>query len=80
MVGLYAKFSYEKLLPFLKRSNSYPIQQAFDICKARSFYPEMVYLLGRMGSTKEALTIILHKVMFIIFQTISWVRIFLSYF
>lgn len=62
MVGLYATFAHEKLLPFLKRSNNYPIQQAFDICKAKLFYPEMVYLLGRMGNTREALTIILQKV------------------
>uniref|UniRef100_A0A336LZS8 Fructose-1,6-bisphosphatase isozyme 2 n=1 Tax=Culicoides sonorensis TaxID=179676 RepID=A0A336LZS8_CULSO len=61
MVELYANFSHEKLLPFLKRSNNYPIQEAYDICKVRSFYPEMVYLLGRMGNTKEALSIILNK-------------------
>ncbi|XP_055681248.1 vacuolar protein sorting-associated protein 41 homolog [Lutzomyia longipalpis] len=61
MVGLYAKYAREKLLPFLKRSNKYPIQEAYDICKERLYYPEMVYLLGRMGNTREALSILLHK-------------------
>lgn len=58
---LYAKYAPEKLLSFLRRSNSYPIQEALDICKRELFYPEMVYLLGRMGNTHEALTIIISK-------------------
>uniref|UniRef100_A0A1L8DVT6 Vacuolar protein sorting-associated protein 41 homolog n=1 Tax=Nyssomyia neivai TaxID=330878 RepID=A0A1L8DVT6_9DIPT len=61
MVSLYAKYAREKLLPFLKRSNKYPIQEAYDICKEKLFYPEMVFLLGRMGNTREALSILLHK-------------------
>ena len=59
LVALYAKYSPGKLLQFLKRSNNYPIQEAYDICKAKAFYPEMVYLLGRMGNTREALSIII---------------------
>ncbi|KAJ9598465.1 hypothetical protein L9F63_010861, partial [Diploptera punctata] len=58
LVQLYADFSREKLLPFLRRSDQYPIQQAIDICQQRCFYPEMVYLLGRIGNTKEALVLI----------------------
>lgn len=61
LVNLYAKFDKDKLLPFLRRSNNYPIQEALDICKRELFYPEMVYLLGRMGNTSEALNIIIHK-------------------
>nr|XP_019538216.2 vacuolar protein sorting-associated protein 41 homolog [Aedes albopictus] len=61
LVTLYAKYDPSKLLSFLKRSNNYPIQEAFDICKQKLFYPEMVYLLGRMGNTREALSIIIHK-------------------
>lgn len=61
MVDLYAKYAPEKLLSFLRRSNSYPIQEALDICKRELFYREMVYLLGRMGNTHEALTIIIRN-------------------
>lgn len=61
LVNLYAKFDSKKLLSFLKRSNNYPIQEALDICKREFFYEEMVYLLGRMGNTSEALSIIIHK-------------------
>lgn len=55
LVKLYAKFAREKLLPLLKRSDNYPIQEALNICKERSYYPELVYLLGRIGNSKEAL-------------------------
>lgn len=61
-MNLYAKHKPDKLLPFLKRSHNYPIQEAFDICKRELFYPEMVYLLGRMGNTREALFIIIHNI------------------
>uniref|UniRef100_A0A182NF47 Fructose-1,6-bisphosphatase isozyme 2 n=1 Tax=Anopheles dirus TaxID=7168 RepID=A0A182NF47_9DIPT len=61
LVTLYARYEPEKLLSFLKRSNSYPIQEAYDICQGLQFYPEMVYLLDKMGSTREALAIIMHN-------------------
>lgn len=61
LVTLYAEHEPSKLLPFLKRSKNYPIQKALDICKRQLFYPEMVFLLGRMGSTKEALSIIINQ-------------------
>lgn len=48
-------------MPFLKRSNSYPIEEALNVCSSRLFYPEMVYLNGRMGNTIEALSIIIRK-------------------
>lgn len=61
LVKLYADFAREKLLPLLRRSDHYPIQEALNICKDRCFYPEMVYLLGRIGNTKEALNLIIQK-------------------
>ncbi|XP_076655812.1 vacuolar protein sorting-associated protein light [Halictus rubicundus] len=57
LVRLYADYSRDKLLPLLRRSDNYPIQQALDICSQRQFYPEMVYLLGRIGNTSEALAL-----------------------
>ncbi|KZC05745.1 Vacuolar protein sorting-associated protein 41 like protein [Dufourea novaeangliae] len=61
LVRLYADYCRDKLLPLLRRSNSYPIQQAFDICSQRQFYSEMVYLLGRIGNTSEALALMTGK-------------------
>lgn len=61
LVELYAKFNRNKLLPFLKRSNSYPIEDALSICTTKLYYPEMVYLNGRMGNTTEALVIIIEN-------------------
>lgn len=62
LVGLYAKYDRSKLLPFLRRSNDYVMQEALAICKREGFHAEMVYLLGRMGSVVEALNIIIHSV------------------
>ncbi|CAD7086533.1 unnamed protein product [Hermetia illucens] len=62
LVNLYAKYDRDKLLSFLKRSDRYPIQEAFDTCKRELFYPEMVYLLGRMGCIRDALNIIMHNI------------------
>ncbi|KNC26991.1 hypothetical protein FF38_02345 [Lucilia cuprina] len=62
LVGLYAIYNRSKLLPFLRRSKHYHIQEALNICKSKSFHPEMVYLLGQMGNVTEALNIIIHKI------------------
>lgn len=61
LVRLYAKYARGKLLPFLKCSDNYPIQEALDVCQSNEFYPEMVFLLGRIGNTREALQIIIEK-------------------
>ncbi|CAH1107551.1 unnamed protein product [Psylliodes chrysocephalus] len=61
LVRLYAVFAREKLLSFLKKSDHYPIQEALDICQKQKYYPEMVYLLGRIGDTKEALALIINE-------------------
>lgn len=58
LVKLYAEYDREKLLPLLRRSDHYPIQEALDICQKQKFYPEMIYLLGRVGDTMEALELI----------------------
>ncbi|CAL8095998.1 unnamed protein product [Orchesella dallaii] len=58
MVSLYADYEPTYLIRFLKSSDSYPMQEALNICKEREMYPEMIFLLGRMGNTKEALRLI----------------------
>eukprot|EP00099_Drosophila_melanogaster_P001033 NP_001036415.2 light, isoform F [Drosophila melanogaster] len=64
LISLYAIFDRNKLLPFLKRSKDYDIQEALVICKQENFYPEIVYLLGCMGGVEasEALNIIIHRI------------------
>ncbi|XP_061193823.1 vacuolar protein sorting-associated protein 41 homolog isoform X5 [Saccostrea echinata] len=61
LVKLYAEFAPKKLLPFLKSSIHYPLQKAMDECQVRGLIPEQVYLLGRMGDLKKALTLITTK-------------------
>lgn len=62
LVKLYAHFAPQKLLPLLKRSDNYPIQSALSICQENHLYPEMVYLLGRIGNTKEALQLVINQI------------------
>lgn len=62
LVKLYANFAPHKLLPLLRRSNNYPIQEALSICKERNLYKETVYLLGLIGNTKEALQLLMNKI------------------
>ncbi|XP_013388215.1 vacuolar protein sorting-associated protein 41 homolog [Lingula anatina] len=57
-VKLYAEYDRSKLLSFLRSSNYYPLQKALEECQQRQLYPEMVFLLGRMGNTKQALMLI----------------------
>ena len=45
-VALYAEFDRASLMHFLRSSNYYPLQDALTECQARSFIPEMVFLLG----------------------------------
>lgn len=61
LIELHADFARDKLLPFLKRSDHYPIQEALNICQERKLFPEMVYLLARMGNSKEALVLMTEK-------------------
>lgn len=55
LVELYAEYEPEHLLPFLRMSNNYSLEKALDICQQRSLIHEVVFLLGRMGNTKQAL-------------------------
>lgn len=55
LVELYAEHAPDRLLPFLKSSNLYSLEKALNICQRRNFIHEQVFLLARMGNTKEAL-------------------------
>ncbi|GFT96345.1 vacuolar protein sorting-associated protein 41 homolog [Nephila pilipes] len=55
LVELYAEYAPEQLLPFLRTSNNYSLEHALDVCQQRTLIREVVFLLGRMGNTKQAL-------------------------
>ncbi|CAB3364914.1 Hypothetical predicted protein [Cloeon dipterum] len=61
LVELYAEYAKDRLLSFLRHGDQYPIETALEICQKRKFYPEMVYLLGRIGKTREALALIVEE-------------------
>jgi len=60
-IELYAEYDYPRLLPFLRTSTYYSLESAFKTCEARDLVPEMVYLLGQMGNSKEALSLIISR-------------------
>ncbi|KAJ7699646.1 hypothetical protein B0H17DRAFT_1049120 [Mycena rosella] len=60
-VKLYAEFATPRLIDFLRASNDYNLENAYRVCDERSLVPEMVFLLGRMGNNKQALTLIIEK-------------------
>jgi hypothetical protein len=55
LVELYASHAPERLLPFLRTSDNYSLEKALEICRQKKLVSEMVFLLGRIGNTKEAL-------------------------
>ncbi|KAA1466651.1 vacuolar assembling protein VPS41 [Dentipellis sp. KUC8613] len=60
-VKLTAEFAPHKLIDFLRASNYYNLEAAYNICTERDFVPEMVFLLGRMGDNKKALYLIIDR-------------------
>ena len=48
LVTLYAEHSPKKLLPFLKASPSYPLQEALEVCEKQHLIEEQIYLLGNI--------------------------------
>ncbi|KAL2623253.1 hypothetical protein R1flu_003458 [Riccia fluitans] len=60
-VELYADFEPRLLLPFLRSSQHFNLDKAYEICTKRGLTRERVFLLGRMGNVKEALGLIINK-------------------
>ena len=58
-VELYAEFAPELLLKFLRASPYYPLEEALVVCQRQQLHAEAVYVLGRMGSAKQALQLVL---------------------
>ncbi|KAG5644802.1 hypothetical protein DXG03_007624 [Asterophora parasitica] len=60
-VNLYAEFATPRLIDFLRASNYYSLEKAYKECAKRDLVLEMVFLLGRMGNNKKALTLIIER-------------------
>ncbi|KAG6415143.1 hypothetical protein SASPL_122545 [Salvia splendens] len=60
-VELYADYDPKMLLPFLRSSQHYTLEKAHEICVKRGLLKEQVFILGRMGNAKQALTVIINK-------------------
>ncbi|AOA65151.1 Vacuolar protein sorting-associated protein 41 [Komagataella phaffii CBS 7435] len=61
MVMLYAKFNVSLLYNFLSKHNNYNIDSAIEICEEMHCYKELVYLWGKIGKNKKAVTLIIDK-------------------
>jgi hypothetical protein len=60
-VELYADFDPKMLLPFLRSSQHYTLEKAYEICVKRDLLKEQVFILGRMGNSKQALAVIINN-------------------
>ena len=58
LVELYADFDREKLMSFLRLSDDYPPQRALEICEEHCLTAERIYILARVGNTRDALKLI----------------------
>ncbi|GKV16606.1 hypothetical protein SLEP1_g27228 [Rubroshorea leprosula] len=60
-VELYADYDPKMLLPFLRSSQHYTLEKAYEICVRRDLLKEQVFILGRMGNSRLALAVIINK-------------------
>lgn len=60
-VELYAEYEPRLLLPFLRNSQHYSLDKAYEICTKTGLIKEEVFILGRMGNSREALALIINK-------------------
>ncbi|TIB98699.1 hypothetical protein E3Q18_01947 [Wallemia mellicola] len=61
MVELYAEYDYSKLEGYLRTNTRYNLEKAYKVCEKRDYVQEMVFILGRMGSNKLALSLIIER-------------------
>lgn len=61
LMSLYAELAPKQLLPYLKKAQHYDIDIALKITTEKELYPELVYLLGKVGQTSKAMHLIIDK-------------------
>lgn len=63
MINLLSRFDKGPLLEFLQTKTHYDIDKAIEICSSQpDLYYELIYLWGRIGETKKALSIIVNQI------------------
>lgn len=60
-VELYAEYDQKMLLLFLRSSQHYMLEKAYEVCLKKDLLSEQVFILGRMGNAKQALAVIIDK-------------------
>ncbi|KAL0927682.1 hypothetical protein M5K25_001880 [Dendrobium thyrsiflorum] len=60
-VELYADYEPRMLLTFLRLSQHYKLDKAYDVCVRKGLLREQVFILGRMGNAKRALAVMIDK-------------------
>ncbi|XP_050281871.1 vacuolar protein sorting-associated protein 41 homolog isoform X1 [Quercus robur] len=60
-VELYADYDPKMLLTFLRSSQHYTLGKAYETCIRRDLLREQVFILGRMGNSRQALAVIINK-------------------
>ncbi|GBF95415.1 hypothetical protein Rsub_08377 [Raphidocelis subcapitata] len=60
-VTLTADYAPPALLELLTASQWYPLEGALAVCEARGLVDEQVYILSRMGNSREALALIIER-------------------
>ncbi|KAE8691820.1 Vacuolar protein sorting-associated protein 41-like protein [Hibiscus syriacus] len=60
-VELYVEYDPKMLLPFLRGSQHYTLEKAYEICARKDLLREQVFILGRMGNSKQALAVIINE-------------------
>lgn len=58
LFDLYSTYAPDKLVPLLRQSNFIQLDKALEVCRKRNLTQAIVFILGRMGNTHEALRII----------------------
>ena len=60
-LSLFAKYDRDLFSLYLRTSTAYTLDRAISICEEHNLTPELVYLLSKIGKTKEALFLIIEK-------------------
>ena len=60
-VELYAEYAPAQLMALLVSSQWYPLEGALGVCQQRGLVREQVFILGRMGSSAQALHLIIQR-------------------
>ena len=62
LIELYSEYDRQSLLPFLQKHNNYNVESAIEVCSSKlGLYNELIYLWGKIGETKKALSLIIDE-------------------